>query len=682
MVPQLGEVLWIVDLNRQSLDRVVPDIAAGRIAAMFEAAGWQTITVKYGRRLRELFERDGRRGAAPADRRDDQRGVPAAAARRPPTSCASGCPAAGRGARERRAADRASSTTTSCCARSATSAATTSATCSTPSREADAVDRPAVGRSSPTRSRRGACRPRAIPATTRRCSPPSSGSSSPASSAPTPTTRGRRSRRVSAEAELCARGRASGCAASRSTPRRPPAVAGRARPRAPRPRVDPAGVRPLLRRPRARRARGRARTSSRSAPTSRRRPTSAAGSTGSGSGTSGERIDWFADDTDTLVRWRESEHGQHIELGIAEGNLVGLLGELGRDLVARRAAAAADRHAVRPVRQPRARAVVVRHLRGRPVDPGRHAVGRHARARGRRAPVDHHAVGRARAAALHRLGAGLRPGPRVDAAARARRSSGGPDGDLGLLPAHARGRSTRRSPRVPDDPDERERAPARRRSPAATALRAPTPARRGDAGRRRRGHARGRSPPPTSSTAAGHRVRRRLPHLGRPGLPRAAGAPGPAPTATTRSSTRCSRPTRAAPIVTVLDGHPHTLSFLAGVRGDADRVPRRRRLRPVGRRRGPLPPLRHRRRHDRRRRPRPARRHARHDRHHDAAAVRLDGGGHDPHAGSKRDGERVAAGEELVEIETDKATMTLRRRGRGMLEIVAAEGDDRSRSAR
>ena len=30
MVPQLGEVLWIVDLNRQSLDRVVPDIAAGR----------------------------------------------------------------------------------------------------------------------------------------------------------------------------------------------------------------------------------------------------------------------------------------------------------------------------------------------------------------------------------------------------------------------------------------------------------------------------------------------------------------------------------------------------------------------------------------------------------------------------------------------------------------------------
>ena len=56
-MPRLGEVLWIVDLNRQSLDRVVPDIAAGRIGAMFAAAGWQTINVKYGRRLRNLFDR-------------------------------------------------------------------------------------------------------------------------------------------------------------------------------------------------------------------------------------------------------------------------------------------------------------------------------------------------------------------------------------------------------------------------------------------------------------------------------------------------------------------------------------------------------------------------------------------------------------------------------------------------
>src|ERR687893_1214102 len=58
-VARLGEVLWVVDLNRQSLDRVVPDIAFGRLAGMFEAAGWQVITVKYGRRLEALFERAG-----------------------------------------------------------------------------------------------------------------------------------------------------------------------------------------------------------------------------------------------------------------------------------------------------------------------------------------------------------------------------------------------------------------------------------------------------------------------------------------------------------------------------------------------------------------------------------------------------------------------------------------------
>ncbi len=51
MVSKLGEVLWVVDLNRQSLDRVVPDIAATRLASMFEAAGWHVVMVKYGARL-------------------------------------------------------------------------------------------------------------------------------------------------------------------------------------------------------------------------------------------------------------------------------------------------------------------------------------------------------------------------------------------------------------------------------------------------------------------------------------------------------------------------------------------------------------------------------------------------------------------------------------------------------
>ena len=53
-VSKLGEVMWVIDLNRQSLDRVVPDIAAGRLAAMFEAAGWHVEMVKYGPRLQKL----------------------------------------------------------------------------------------------------------------------------------------------------------------------------------------------------------------------------------------------------------------------------------------------------------------------------------------------------------------------------------------------------------------------------------------------------------------------------------------------------------------------------------------------------------------------------------------------------------------------------------------------------
>ncbi|WP_067474377.1 transketolase-like TK C-terminal-containing protein [Actinomadura hibisca] len=59
MVAELGEVCWIVDLNRQSLDRVVPNIGATRLQAMFEAAGWQVLTAKYGRLLHDLFARPG-----------------------------------------------------------------------------------------------------------------------------------------------------------------------------------------------------------------------------------------------------------------------------------------------------------------------------------------------------------------------------------------------------------------------------------------------------------------------------------------------------------------------------------------------------------------------------------------------------------------------------------------------
>jgi pyruvate dehydrogenase E1 component len=58
-VAHLGELLWVVDLNRQSLDRVVPDIQIERLQGMFTAAGWQVVTIKWGRLISGLFERAG-----------------------------------------------------------------------------------------------------------------------------------------------------------------------------------------------------------------------------------------------------------------------------------------------------------------------------------------------------------------------------------------------------------------------------------------------------------------------------------------------------------------------------------------------------------------------------------------------------------------------------------------------
>lgn len=66
---QLGELLWIVDLNRQSLDRVIPDVQVARLQGMFAAADWQVLTAKWGRRITEIFERTG--GAEFRRRMDD-----------------------------------------------------------------------------------------------------------------------------------------------------------------------------------------------------------------------------------------------------------------------------------------------------------------------------------------------------------------------------------------------------------------------------------------------------------------------------------------------------------------------------------------------------------------------------------------------------------------------------------
>lgn len=55
----LENLLWIVDLNRQSLDRVVPGIRAAHLKRLFANSGWQVLEAKYGRRLQALFARPG-----------------------------------------------------------------------------------------------------------------------------------------------------------------------------------------------------------------------------------------------------------------------------------------------------------------------------------------------------------------------------------------------------------------------------------------------------------------------------------------------------------------------------------------------------------------------------------------------------------------------------------------------
>ena len=63
-------------------------------------------------------------------------------------------------------------------------------------------------------------------------------------------------------------------------------------------------------------------------------------------------------------------------------------------------------------------------------------------------------------------------------------------------------------------------------------------------------------------------------------------------------------------------------------------------------------------------------------RHRHAAPLRLDGGGHRAASGSSPSGDEVAVGDELVEIETDKANMVYEADTAGtLIEIVAQEGE-------
>ena len=51
----LDNVMWVVDLNRQSLDRVIPGIRVEVWRQMFAANGWRVVDAKFGKKLQNAF---------------------------------------------------------------------------------------------------------------------------------------------------------------------------------------------------------------------------------------------------------------------------------------------------------------------------------------------------------------------------------------------------------------------------------------------------------------------------------------------------------------------------------------------------------------------------------------------------------------------------------------------------
>src|SRR5689334_19498136 len=59
IVARLDNVLWIVDVNRQSLDRITAAARPRQLAEMFRAAGWRVDELRWGRGLQARFGRPG-----------------------------------------------------------------------------------------------------------------------------------------------------------------------------------------------------------------------------------------------------------------------------------------------------------------------------------------------------------------------------------------------------------------------------------------------------------------------------------------------------------------------------------------------------------------------------------------------------------------------------------------------
>ena len=322
MVAELGEVVWIVDLNRQSLDRVVPSIGVTRLQGMFDAAGWQVLTVKYGRLLEGLF---GRTGGRPLRARIDQMS-------NPEYQRLLRCPAAE--LRTRRPGD-------------GPAAGPVRALLETVGDDTlHAALRNLGGHDHQALAAAFAAiddtRPTVIFAyTVKGYGLATEGHPQNHSALLTAQQLTDLAARTGADHEHPWRGFAAGtpeaalCAATAQRLRREPA------PRAEPPAVPadlgrtPAGVATTQA------ALGRTLLDvNREAPGVGARIVTVSPDVSSSTNLAGwvnkvgvwshaERADWFADDAETILHWREQPSGRHIELGIAETNLVGVLGELG-----------------------------------------------------------------------------------------------------------------------------------------------------------------------------------------------------------------------------------------------------------------------------------------------------------------------------------------------------------------
>jgi pyruvate dehydrogenase E1 component len=324
VVPRFGELLWVVDLNRQSLDRVVPDIATDRIRAMFEAAGWQTLTVKYGRRLRALFDQPG--GAALRRRIDTMPNEEyQSLLRSSPEDLRGRLPGSGRGRRDvERVLSGLDDAAVSTAIRDL--AGHDLADLLDAFEQADAVrDRPTVvfaytikAWRLPTEGHPGNHSALLTPAQWR---------SLAAELGADPVDPWAPFEPGTPEAALC-REVADRLRRDPVVPHDPPAVPVDLR-------TDAAGAvstQQQFGRLLADLARSAPQVADRIVTVS----PDVASSTNLGGWINrvgvwnvGERIDWFAEDPSTLLRWRETGHGRHVELGIAESNLAGLLAELG-----------------------------------------------------------------------------------------------------------------------------------------------------------------------------------------------------------------------------------------------------------------------------------------------------------------------------------------------------------------